>query len=281
MKWPERFEERLHIIAHGERFDVDAFLTKSTLRPDFVWRRETPVTSGVEFFLGDGRTIALRDQEDMAISYLNAHRDELRAIAEFPGVDAFILGLAYIAKLEPSVSGVALDWPRELMLPAVDIGIRPVHYITYDQPSKPEHEREPYAYFYLAGEFDPDQITRRAGVNPSETARAGDAIGSTEIKRRNNLWALQSRLQPSAPVDRHVSDVLDQLDKNRPAFEELSGKLGGIIEIVGFSREYAPAISLEPEIVERMAQYALRLDVAANYWRKTPDSCRNNSHYAP
>jgi hypothetical protein len=36
MKWPERFEERLHIFAHGETFDVDAFLEKSTLRPDFV-----------------------------------------------------------------------------------------------------------------------------------------------------------------------------------------------------------------------------------------------------
>jgi hypothetical protein len=67
MLWPERFEERLHIIAHGERFDVDAFLGKSTLRPDFVWRREAPVTSGVEFFLGDGRAIGLRDQENLAI----------------------------------------------------------------------------------------------------------------------------------------------------------------------------------------------------------------------
>jgi hypothetical protein len=90
MLWPERFEERLHIIAHGERFDVDAFLGKSTLRPDFVWRREAPVTSGVEFFLGDGRAIGLRDQENLAIMYLKAHRDELRAIAKFPGVDAFI-----------------------------------------------------------------------------------------------------------------------------------------------------------------------------------------------
>src|SRR5262245_35148768 len=122
MVWPERFEERLHIIAHGERFDVDAFLGKSTLRPDFVWRREAPLTSGVEFFLSDGRAIGLRDQEHMAIVYLKAHRDELRAIAEFPGVDAFTLGLVYIAELDGWVSGVALDWPRELMLLALDIG---------------------------------------------------------------------------------------------------------------------------------------------------------------
>jgi hypothetical protein len=260
MVWPERFEERLHIIAHGERLDVDAFLGKSTLRPDFVWRREAPLTSGVEFFLGDGRAIGLRDQEHMAIMYLKAHRDELRAIAEFPGVDAFILGLVYIAKLEGSISGVALDWSRELMLRALDTGITPIHYVTYDRPSKPEDERESYAYFYLAGRFDPDEITRRVGVTPSETARAGDAIGSTGIKRQNSLWALHSRLQPSAPVDLHVRDVLDQLDRNRLAFEELSHEVGGIIEIVGFSREFAPAVSLEREIVERLAQYVVRLD---------------------
>ncbi|HSY89940.1 MAG TPA: DUF4279 domain-containing protein [Candidatus Binatus sp.] len=262
MLWPERFEERLHIFAHGERFDVDAFLANSSLRPDFVWRREAPATSGVEFFLGDGRAIKLRDQEDIAIAYLKAHRDELRAIAEFRGVDTFILGLVYIAELVGSVTGVSLHWPRDLMLPALDIGITPAHYITYDRPA--QAKAEPYAYFYIAGAFDPDEISRRVGVAPSRTARAGDAIGSTRVKRQSSLWALHSRLQPSGRVDLHVSDVLDQLDTNRLAFEELSREVGGIIEIVGFSSDYAPAVSLEREIVGRMTQYSLRLDMTAN-----------------
>jgi hypothetical protein len=260
MVWPERFAERFHIIAHGERFDVDAFLGKSTLRPDFVWRREAPLTSGVEFFLGDGRAIGLRNQENMAIKFLKVHRGELRAIAEFPGVDAFILGLVFIANLQGSTSGVALHWSRELMLPALDTGITPIHYVTYDRHGKPEDEGEPYAYFYLAGAFDPDEITRKVEVTPSETARAGDALGSAGTKRQNSLWALHSRLQPSTPADLHVRDVLDQLDRNRLAFEELSREVGGIIKIVGFSREYAPAVSLEREIVERVAQYGVRLD---------------------
>jgi len=37
-----------------------------------------------------------------------------------------------------------------------------------------------------------------------------------------------------------------------------------IIEIIAFSRDYVPAVSLAPEIVARMAQYALRLDMTAN-----------------
>jgi hypothetical protein len=260
MQWPERFEERLHILAHGERFEVDAFLAKSTLRPDFVWRRDAPITSGMEFLLGDGRAISLRDQEKVAITYLRTHSDELRVIAAFPGVDAFMLGLVYIAKLEEGVSGVALDWPRDLMVSALDVGITPIHYITYDRPSKPE----PYAYFYVAGAFDPDEITRRVGVPPSETARAGDAIGSIKLKRRNSLWTLRSRLQPSGDLNQHVRDVLDQLGTNRLAFEVLSHEFGGIIVIVGYSQDYAPAVSLDQDTIGWLARYAVRLDMDPN-----------------
>lgn len=262
MEWPERFSERLHIIAHGERFDVDAFLADSPLRPDFVWRRQRK-SSGVEFFLGDGRTIRLRDQEEMATKYLREHRNELRAVREFPGVEAFVLGLVYIAKLNEGVHGVALDWAPELMLAAIDIGIRPVHYITYDHPAK--LEQEPYAYFGIAGAFEPEEITRRVGVPPSSTARIGEAVGrSAHIKRRSSLWTLRSRLQGSGDVNEHVRDVLDQLDANRGVFEQLSCEFGGVIEIVGFSRDYAPPIGLEPDIIGRLAQYMVRLNVDPN-----------------
>lgn len=93
MVWPERFQERLHIIAHGEKFDVDAFLASSTLRPHFVWRSEAPLTSGVEFLLGDGRQIRLPDQEEIAVAYLKAHRDELRALGQFPRHRSIYSGL--------------------------------------------------------------------------------------------------------------------------------------------------------------------------------------------
>ncbi len=197
MTWPERFEERLHIIAHGETLDVDAFLTKSMLSPDFVWRRPTPLTSGVEFFLGDGRAIGLLDQQQMAVTYLKAHRNELRAVAELPGVDAFILGLVYIAKLDGSATGAALDWPRDLMLAAIDIGITPIHCVTYDPRSEPL----PHTSFCLYGTFDPDEITLRVGLVPSETARPDDTIGSYGPKRKASLWALRSRLDSSDSME--------------------------------------------------------------------------------
>jgi hypothetical protein len=209
--------------------------------------------------LGDGRAIKLCDQESMAIAYLKGQCDEFRAIAKLPGLDAFILGLVYIAKLDSGVTGVALDWDRDLMLLAVDIGITPIHYVTYDQPEEPE--KTPDISFCLWGAFDPDEISRKVGVAPSETARAGDTVGKDGMKRKNSLWAFGSRLEASAPVDLHVKDILDRLDNNRLVFKELIREFGGILEIDGLPPDYAPAVSLEAEIVSKMAQYGLRLDI--------------------
>jgi hypothetical protein len=65
-----------------------------------------------------------------------------------------------------------------------------------------------YAYFCVRGTFAPDDVTRRVGVTPTETAREGDAIGTTPYSRPCSLWALHSRLGESAPLEEQVVQVL-------------------------------------------------------------------------
>ena len=101
-----------------------------------------------------------------------------------------------------------------------------------------------YAYFHVRGSFDPDDITRRVGVSPTEIRREGDAIGTTSKKRPCGLWALHSRLNPSAPLDEHVRVVLDQLDSSKIAFEKLSRELGGTMQLVDYFRDVNPRRSL-------------------------------------
>ncbi len=55
-------------------------------------------------------------------------------------------------------------------------------------------------------------------------------------------------------------DVLDQMDANKSAFEELSRELGGMMELVGYFSEHEPGIHFERVIVERIAKYALSID---------------------
>jgi len=136
------------LFAHGERFDVDAFLASTTLRPDRVWRRgdqrryacveSRHETSGLELAIGDERAIALPEQERIAITYLTTYRDELRTLADFSGVDTFILGLEYRTAFERNVIGFCLAPSLELMRQCLDVGCVPVYYVTLDR--RPERD---------------------------------------------------------------------------------------------------------------------------------------------
>jgi hypothetical protein len=128
--WPERFSERLHIFAHGEAFDVDAYLAASKLRPHYVWRRKSPLTSGIELMLGDRRKIRPADQEQLAAAFLKAHQQEPMELRGIAGVESLILGLVYICSVE--ATGIAVSPSPQLIRQADEIGIVPIYYVTID-----------------------------------------------------------------------------------------------------------------------------------------------------
>ena len=136
------------IFAHGCTFDVDAFLGTTTLRPDYVWRRgdqrryacveSRHPTSGVEFVLGDGRRVSPLEQEQIAISYIQANRDQLSALGQFAGVEAFILGIQYICELDEGLSGFCIGPSRLLMQQALEVGIEPHYYVGLNRRNESE-----------------------------------------------------------------------------------------------------------------------------------------------
>jgi hypothetical protein len=118
---------------------------------------------------------------------------------------------------------------------------------------------ECYAYFHIAGSFDPAAITADVGVAPTKACIEGELISATQKRRTCSRWMLYSRLARSAALEEHVSDVLDQLDSNESGFRRLSTQHGGTMELVGYFRDY-PGIFFEYETIKRLAQYALSLD---------------------
>lgn len=125
------------LFAHGKAFDPDAFLPTTFLQPDDVWRRGDSKkgyehieglpgheTGGIEFILGDGRSILYPDQEQIALAFIAAHRDALKALGEFPGVDHFILMFHYEREFEGEMTGGNVGASRQLMWHALDIGCR-------------------------------------------------------------------------------------------------------------------------------------------------------------
>jgi len=135
------------LFAHGEAFDVDAYLGKTTLNFDRVWRRgdqrqyacveSSHPTSGVEKVLGDGSRIPVPEQQGIAVRFLSAHHDALVELASFPGVDTVVVGLHYEIETE-GVIGFVMGPTEQLMKHALDLGIRPNFYVVL----KPSSEQD-------------------------------------------------------------------------------------------------------------------------------------------
>jgi hypothetical protein len=124
----------------------------------------------------------------------------------------------------------------------------------------PKGQNECYAYFSVAGTFEPAEITKRVGIAPTQSRREGEMVLRTQIPRKCSRWQLHSRLDKSASLEAHVSDVLAQLDANPRSFEQLSSEFGGVMELVGYFYDYYPGLHFEREIVTRLAQYSLSVD---------------------
>lgn len=126
------------LFAHGEAFDPDAYLATTALTFDGVWHKgesghDHPKSSGVFKVLGDGPTVPLFKQEQVAIDYLTANREALSALAREPGVTTFILGLHYQIRLEEGTVGFTVGPSAPLMRLALEIGIAPTYYVTIER----------------------------------------------------------------------------------------------------------------------------------------------------
>jgi hypothetical protein len=105
-------------------------------------------------------------------------------------------------------------------------------------------------------------------VNPTRTTRESDPIPKTKLRKKCSRWELHSRLPRTAPLESHVSDVLDQLDAQEIAFREISQLFGGIMELVGYFYDFYPGMMFERAIVERLAKYGLSVDFDFYGWER-------------
>jgi len=126
-------------------------------------------------------------------------------------------------------------------------------------------ENEQYAYFTVTDSFDPDDITKRVGVKPTDSWRKGDLNPKNRMERKFSRWNLASRLDKTADLEDHIRDVLAQLDENAGAFQEVSLSFGGCMQLVGYFAVQYPGLSFDRAIVEGLSKYSLSVDFDF-YW---------------
>mgnify|MGYP001018388942 CR=1 FL=1 len=121
-------------------------------------------------------------------------------------------------------------------------------------------DNQQYAYFTITGSFEPEEITRRVGVEPTESWRKGEVHPKNQRERKFSRWSLASRLDRSAELEAHIRDVLVQVDQKPAEFQSVSREYGGRMQLVGYWNNLYPGLYLDQSLVESLARYALSVD---------------------
>jgi len=120
---------------------------------------------------------------------------------------------------------------------------------------------EQYAYFTVTGDFEPDSVSERLQLEPSDSWKKGGRNEVTHYERKFSRWSLRSRLQDTEKLEDHIRDVLDQLASRAEQVRELVDELGrGEIECVGHFHASYPGFTLERHLIAAMARMNLELD---------------------
>jgi len=119
---------------------------------------------------------------------------------------------------------------------------------------------EQYAYFTITDSFDPEEITRRVGVNPTDSWKKGSLHPSRGMERKFSRWSLRSRLGTDCSLEDHIKDVLSQLEQNSTEFQKLAKEFGGGMQLVGYFHKGYPGLHFEASLIEGLAKYGLSVD---------------------
>lgn len=118
--------------AGGATFDVDDFLSKSSLVADSLWRKgerrfprsrsseEINETSGVRVVASEADFSDLSQQIEDVIAFIRKNQEPVRALASFPGVEGAVLDFG--AEIYPP-GWASFTLPAELLLLAGSVGV--------------------------------------------------------------------------------------------------------------------------------------------------------------
>ena len=138
------YHNYFRLFAHGKNFDADNCVKTSPLIFDKIWHRgdllagfeftkSTHPTSGIELCLGKGRELTIFEQDRIAADFLESNEESLKQLADYPGVDTFILGLHYRIKLDQSICGFSMSASQRLICLSLRIGIDVTFYVDLDR----------------------------------------------------------------------------------------------------------------------------------------------------
>jgi Domain of unknown function (DUF4279) len=121
-------------------------------------------------------------------------------------------------------------------------------------------DNEQYAYLTVVGDFRPESVTAKLGLEPSETWKKGEQNERTHLERKFSRWSIDSRLERSASLEDHVRDVLEQVLPNADQIRQVATEYKVWVQLVGFFHNNYPGFGMDRELISGLAQLNVGVD---------------------
>ena len=114
---------------------------------------------------------------------------------------------------------------------------------------------------------DPADLTKSLGIEPSSISRKGEEklVGPSErparVKVVQNMWSLDSELDASEGVERHVDALLAKLMPHRQEIKKITEAASARFRCTLLLEDPRPGISFSPEQSKQMADLNAVLDL--------------------
>jgi hypothetical protein len=125
-----------------------------------------------------------------------------------------------------------------------------------------------YVYFAFKGDFNPDKITERIGVNPTAIWRKGEISNRFEREHKFSLWELSTEPGKEAlDMDKLVKELIDQLKGKEDLICKIKSEFGAnsILQIkmdIDMNEESStPFVGHDNETIEFLYKTSTETDV--------------------
>jgi len=123
---------------------------------------------------------------------------------------------------------------------------------------------------------DPSVVTARIGLSPTPAWRIGDPMPSHSTATRNHSrWSFHSPLPLEAHVEKHLEALLPLLEPHAARIQECAAEFSVELCCAVYYEDFTPGIHLSPQILQRIADLGIPLDLDLYFLGDGSDSHEN------
>lgn len=119
------------------------------------------------------------------------------------------------------------------------------------------------SFTLTAPSFDPEDITRRIGLEPTKTWKTGDRVQGTQIRRKHSGWVWSMPREESLDLGKQVAALLERLGPFLSRINEVREELGLDAEIscAIYIEGQTPAVHFDRSVMSRVNQLEAEIDL--------------------